>query len=148
MKHSRGFFRSGWHHFWIQITKVIRNPVFFVLTLTGNATLASCATAFYFAESGVNPLVLSFSDAVWWAFATMTTVGYGDVVPVTDTGRIIAVCLMLTGGVLFLTFIALLSSAFTELEFLELQEDIRTLQRSLDKLLAEKSEHSVTSVLD
>ncbi|GAA3200075.1 potassium channel family protein [Microbacterium terregens] len=40
----------------------------------------------------------TFGDAVWWAFVTITTVGYGDYFPVTAWGRIVAVLLM-CGGV-------------------------------------------------
>jgi voltage-gated potassium channel len=38
------------------------------------------------------------SDAIWWAYVTITTVGYGDRYPVTDAGRVIGV-LVLTAGV-------------------------------------------------
>ncbi|WES65607.1 potassium channel family protein [Microbacter sp. GSS18] len=41
--------------------------------------------------------IQSFGEALWWAFVTMTTVGYGDYSPVTATGQIIAVVLMLGG---------------------------------------------------
>lgn len=51
-------------------------------------------------------------DAIWWAYVTITTVGYGDKFPVTTEGRIIAAILM-TGGVgLFGTFTAFASSWF------------------------------------
>ena len=39
----------------------------------------------------------SFGKALWWSITTVTTVGYGDVYPVTSTGRIIAVLLMIGG---------------------------------------------------
>ncbi|MET7344875.1 potassium channel family protein [Streptomyces sp. NPDC087866] len=41
--------------------------------------------------------IRTFGDAVWWACETLTTVGYGDVVPVTTAGRIIAAGLMACG---------------------------------------------------
>lgn len=41
--------------------------------------------------------ITTFGDALWWACATVTTVGYGDYYPVTLTGRVIAVVLMLIG---------------------------------------------------
>ena len=39
----------------------------------------------------------TFGDALWWAFATVTTVGYGDRYPVTTQGRLVAAALMLAG---------------------------------------------------
>lgn len=41
--------------------------------------------------------ITNFGDAVWWAFETITTVGYGDVVPVTWMGRVYAVLVMMVG---------------------------------------------------
>lgn len=53
-------------------------------------------------------------DALWWAFVTITTVGYGDLYPVTLEGRLIAVILMTTGVGLFGTFTAFVASWFVE----------------------------------
>jgi voltage-gated potassium channel len=41
--------------------------------------------------------ITSFGDAIWWSFETITTVGYGDFVPVTWTGRAYATLIMLVG---------------------------------------------------
>lgn len=41
--------------------------------------------------------IRTFGDALWWATTTVTTVGYGDLYPVTTTGRLLAVALMLVG---------------------------------------------------
>ncbi|KGN99891.1 ion transporter [Porphyromonas macacae] len=51
-------------------------------------------------------------DAVWWAFTTITTVGYGDRYPITIEGRIIALFLMTAGVGLFGTFTAYIASIF------------------------------------
>ena len=53
----------------------------------------------------------TYGDSVWWGFVTVTTVGYGDITPVTTVGRVTAVILML-GGVAFLGTLAGTLSAF------------------------------------
>jgi voltage-gated potassium channel len=53
-------------------------------------------------------------DAIWWAYVTITTVGYGDKFPVTTEGRLIAALLMTVGVGLFGTFTALLASWFVD----------------------------------
>ena len=131
--------KTGWKHFWKQIFRVLRNPIFSILTMFGNAVLLSSATAFYFFEKSTNPQVHDFWDALWWALITMTTVGYGDIIPTTVFGRVIAIGLIFIGSVLFLSFIALLSSAFIELEFAELQNEVSELKENMNKSL--KSPH-------
>jgi len=51
-------------------------------------------------------------DAIWWAFVTITTVGYGDRYPITTEGRIIAAFLMVTGVGLFGTFTGYVAAWF------------------------------------
>ena len=61
-------------------------------------TLISSAVAFTIAEDvGDGRRINSFFDALWWSAATITTVGYGDIYPVTTAGRIIAVFTMVVG---------------------------------------------------
>jgi len=53
-----------------------------------------------------------YSDAVWWSIITLTTVGYGDMFPVTVGGRITAVLTLVVGLGIFGTFLSLIGSAF------------------------------------
>jgi voltage-gated potassium channel len=63
------------------------------------------------AERGVeNANIHTFPDAIWWALASVTTVGYGDRFPVTDDGRFVATLLMLVGIGLFSSLTALLAA--------------------------------------
>ncbi len=63
-----------------------------------------------FLEGSSNPQFSNLGHGLWWAVVTMTTVGYGDLVPGSVTGRIIASVVMFSGIALLSTFTAALSS--------------------------------------
>ncbi len=63
-------------------------------------------------EDDPNSNIKTAEDAIWWAYVTITTVGYGDKFPVTTEGRIVAALLMTVGVGLFGTFTAYLASWF------------------------------------
>ena len=65
---------------------------------------------FYVAE----PDVRNLGDGVWWALVTITTVGYGDITPVTTLGRVVASSLMLLGLGLIATITAIVSAKFIQ----------------------------------
>lgn len=54
--------------------------------------------------------ITTFGDAVWWSLATVTTVGYGDMYPITGEGRLVATFLMIVGISLFGALTALLAA--------------------------------------
>jgi Ion transport protein len=65
------------------------------------------------AESGAaNANITSPSDALWWVYVTITTVGYGDRFPVTNWGRIVGVLTMTAGVGLFGTLSGYLAQSF------------------------------------
>ncbi len=63
-------------------------------------------------ETADNCNIKTAEDAIWWAFVTVTTVGYGDKYPITTEGRIIAAFLMVVGVGLFGTFTGFVTSWF------------------------------------
>jgi voltage-gated potassium channel len=83
-------------------------------------------------------------DALWWAFATITTIGYGDRFPVTIGGRIVAVVLVVFGLSFFGTFTAYVASFFLEKaqlkeesEILQLTREVRRLRERLERMETE-----------
>ena len=65
------------------------------------------------AEGGnPNANIHSGSDAVWWAYVTVTTVGYGDRYPVTNEGRLIGIALLTIGVGLFGVLTGFLANTF------------------------------------
>jgi voltage-gated potassium channel len=103
------------------------------------ATVVIGAIGVYVAERGQNPSIRSFGDAVWWAIVTATTVGYGDVSPVTVEGRAIAVALMVTGigviGVFTATVASMFLSQEQESDAARLEARLDVIERKLDALL-------------
>ena len=74
--------------------------------------------------------ITSFGDAIWWALSTVSTVGYGDVVPVTIPGRTFAVMLMLGGIAIVGAATATIVSAMNERIGLAHQRAVRAQHQS------------------
>ena len=71
-----------------------------------------CSIAILSVETAPDSNIKTADDAIWWAFATITTVGYGDRFPVTSEGRFVGAILMCSGVGLFGTFSAFLTTWF------------------------------------
>jgi voltage-gated potassium channel len=87
----------------------------------------TCSLGVYEAEHrapGAN--ITNYGDALWWAFVTITTIGYGDYFPVTFEGRTIAVLLMLSG--LALVSVITVSFASWFLDRMNIEVTTRTKQ--------------------
>ncbi len=64
--------------------------------------------------NNINSEIKNFFDAIWWSLVTITTVGYGDLVPVTFWGRIIGIIFIFLGFTIFSTFTAFIASSFID----------------------------------
>ena len=93
-----------------------------------------CSYVFYMVEHGVNPEVTSYDDSIWYILQTITTVGYGDIIPVTGIGRLMGVISMFSA--------LLLTSIVTSVATFSLIEKFR----KGTEALAEKTSAKVKSV--
>ncbi len=103
---------------------------FNALLIVTTALIFTAATAIITIEQRSNPEFQSLGDALWWAVVTMTTVGYGDIVPATILGRATAIIVMLFGIALFSAIAGNLSSFVT-------RSDEATYRERLDEQISE-----------
>ena len=97
-----------------------------------------CSLTAYEAEHGTNPGFATIGDAFWWGIVTLTTVGYGDIVPKTFTGRLAGVAIMFT-GIAVLGVLAGSLAALFNLDKPQEAEEVEqgTLEAELEALRAE-----------
>ena len=82
----------------------------FAFSVLGGATLLG-GISMYLVEAKSNPAIDHLGDSAWWALVTLTTVGYGDVVPVTVLGRIVGGVLMVSGMFTLALFAGIVGSS-------------------------------------
>ena len=91
-----------------------RRALFGCLIITLGAALVA-ASLMHLAEGHVQPEKLgTIPDALWWAIVTVGTIGYGDVVPVTALGKIIATGTIFMGLILMALPIGIIATAFSD----------------------------------
>lgn len=92
--------------------------------------------------SGHDALIETPTDAFWWAFITMTTVGYGDHSPATAGGRLIASVITVYGIINFAVIGAMVVAALSQerqrTAFAEMREQLARIQEQLAELRAER----------
>ncbi|MFG1479085.1 cyclic nucleotide-gated ion channel [Xanthobacter sp. V4C-4] len=106
-------YSSGFNALYLSVKRE-RYALLACLVLLGTGVLIA-ATAMYLVERTVQPDKFgSIPEAMWWAITTLTTVGYGDAVPVTTVGRMIGAVTMVGGLVMLALPIAIIASSFSE----------------------------------
>lgn len=96
--------------------------------------------------AAIEPGVESPWDGIWWAWVTVTTVGYGDIVPVTGAGKLFAALLILLGVGLFSLMTANFSSFFIGRDVSRVEAE---LEEDMEKVTHEELDiHSSVSRMD
>ena len=88
------------------------NKIFYLLVAAVIVIIAGTVIMYSLESRAENSQMTTLLDALWWCVATVTTVGYGDVVPVTSLGRIVALVYMFFGITLIATLLAVISNTF------------------------------------
>lgn len=105
------------HHFLIILKKTLalirRAEIFQVFLIVCLVALAGSAGFSYFEKD------TEFRDALWWAVVTLTTVGYGDMSPVTPGGRMVGASVMIVGIGFLGILTASIASIFVENRLME-----------------------------
>jgi len=91
--------------------------------------------------AGIDPAIETPWEGLWWAWVTITTVGYGDLVPVSNEGRLIGAILILLGVGLF----AMLTASFSVL-FISRSED--QMEEKIEDALRKKEAHALSELSD
>ncbi|MBU6997953.1 MAG: potassium channel family protein [Theionarchaea archaeon] len=111
--------------------RFVKNELQYAFLILMTILLMS-AFGIYLFEGRVNPEIESAGDALWWSIVTVTTVGYGDKVPITPLGKVIGVILMFTGigliGVLSGTIASYLMKGYKAEKGNDVEDALRTLK--------------------
>ena len=118
-----------------------RQSTLLAATLFALVLVIASSTAILHFEVPPEANIRTAENALWWAFGTITTVGYGEFYPVTFEGRVIAAILMTAGIGLFGAFSAALAAWFlvpedqaTDAELAGLREEVQRLRETVEKL--------------
>jgi len=107
-----------------QFMEVLANKRFELLTLLLLLVFVvmTAGIALYVLEEQINPNIDSLFDALYWSLVTISTVGYGDISPVTDEGKVISMLIIISGIAMISFSTSVIVSAFSE-KLSELKEN-------------------------
>ena len=77
--------------------KIVREEIILFLIVTAIFVFLASAGIYYFENEAQPEVFASIFHSAWWAVVTLTTVGYGDVYPITTGGKIFTFCILIIG---------------------------------------------------
>lgn len=109
--------------------KLVKEEVILFLMVTGIFLFLASAGIYYFENTAQPKVFSSIFSSAWWAIVTLTTVGYGDVYPITVGGKIFTFFILMLGVGIVTIPAGLVASALTKARELESEE----LQKKVDE---------------
>ena len=138
--------RLGMRHLWLTFIKSRAESTLMTLLFLAIVVI-EFAGIFILLTEGHDPTanIKTASDALWWAYVTVTTVGYGDKFPVTNSGRIVGVLLMTIGVGLFGVIAGYVANAFLQTSTKQKEEsapplDLQHTVEAIRRLLLEQEQ--------
>lgn len=112
------------------LRELIYNVEYILITML--TFVFSTAFIMWQVESYYDGSIASYADALWWAVITITTIGYGDVIPASPQGKILGGVVSLLGTILFMIFVARVTTMFVH------NKEIESLKRTIRRQNREK----------
>jgi voltage-gated potassium channel len=118
------------------------NKFFYLLVASGVVIFVGTVVMYNIESGAENTRMKTLLDALWWCVATVSTVGYGDVVPVTNLGRIVALIYMFFGITLIAILMAVVTNTFYKkrIEKPEIEKKEREMSYLRDIIVKKHSE--------
>lgn len=123
----------------------LRRSLAFKLVVILVPLCVSIAVAAYFIEKAAGGAISSLPDAFWWALQTVTTLGYGDVTPVTAVGRVMASLLLVVGFGL-IPFVTAIAASHTVTRRLREERGLKKIKARNHTVICGYSKHLDTIV--
>ncbi len=105
------------------------NKLFYLLFAAAGVIVTGSVVMYLVESPHPDSQINSMLDAIWWTVATSTTVGYGDIIPVTETGKIIAIFYMFFGIGMLGLCISVLGTSFYKKRFEKEEKEISHAQK-------------------
>ena len=111
------------------------NKIFYLFVAAGVVIIIGTVIMYNLEKGAENSQMTTLLDALWWCVETVTTVGYGDIAPVTSLGRIVALVYMFFGISLVATLLAVISNTFYKKRFEKEETKKKDEERNYLKIL-------------
>lgn len=126
-----------------RIRLLFKQPFFWWLTIWGHGAIIGGALGIYFLERDVNDRASNFIDCLYWAVSTVTTVGYGDITPITTYGKILAMGLMILGAVFIWSYSGLFAGVLIAPELRGVEKEVLKIEKELKGSASTSHDHEV-----
>jgi len=88
--------------------------LFLLLVLYVIMIIFASTVLYIYEGNGLNPKINSYFDAIYWGFITVSTIGYGDITPVSEAGKSIVLLLIITGYTIIAFFTSIVTSTINQ----------------------------------